>query len=203
MQFYAARAQLNAWLADSGGDVLRVDRPGLETERLILRRWRASDLDAFAALNADPQVMEFLPAILTRDQTAAGIARMEAKFEKLGFSFWALEEKATGHLAGFTGLNRPDLDAPFMPAVEIGWRLAHRFWGRGYASEAARAALGFGFGPLNLDEIVAFTARDNLRSQAVMRRLGMTYDAADDFEYPAFPRGHALPPHLLYRLRRG
>ena len=177
--------------------------PELETERLILRRWRGTDLDAFAALNANSRVMEFFPAPLTRDQTAAGIARMEAKFDKHGFSFWALEEKATGDLAGFTGLNRPDLEAPFMPAVEIGWRLAHRFWGQGYASEAARAALAFGFGALQLDEIVAFTARGNLRSQAVMRRLGMSYDPADDFEYAAAPPGHPLRPHVLYRLRRG
>jgi RimJ/RimL family protein N-acetyltransferase len=174
----------------------------LQTERLILRRWKDSDLDAFAALNADPRVTEFFPSALSRDQTAEMIARMEARFEAQGFGLWALEEKASGEFIGMAGLNAPSFEAPFMPCVEVGWRLAHRFWGQGLASEAARAALIYAFGPLNLDEIVAFTTRGNLRSRAVMTRLGMTHNPADDFEHPRVAEGHPLRPHVLYRLRR-
>ena len=174
----------------------------IETERLILRRWRAGDLEPFAALNADPKVMEFFPAPLTRDEAAFMIARMEAKFVVHGFCFWAVEEKQSGRLAGFTGLNRPDQALPFAPCVEVGWRLAREFWGRGYASEAGRAALAYGFGALKLPEIVAFTVPGNIRSRAVMERLGLAHDLTGDFEHPGLPEGHRLRHHMLYRQAR-
>jgi len=174
----------------------------METARLILREWRASDTAPFAAMSADQEVMEFLGGPLTPEEVTTFVARMREKFQSQGFGFWALEEKATGAFIGFTGLNRPNFSAPFMPCVEIGWRLARHAWGKGLATEAARAALNFGFGPAKLTEIVAFTARTNTRSRAVMTRLGMTYDPADDFEHPALAEGHALRPHVLYTIKR-
>jgi ribosomal-protein-alanine N-acetyltransferase len=175
--------------------------PELETARLVLRRWRANDLAPVAALNADPEVMEYFAATLSQEESRAMIARMEAKFEAQGFGFWAMERKSDGALLGMTGLNRPDLKVPFAPCVEIGWRLAREYWGQGYAPEAARAALALAFGPLGEKEVVAFTARGNERSRTVMRKLGMTHDPADDFEHPSVPEGHPLRLHVLYRIR--
>jgi RimJ/RimL family protein N-acetyltransferase len=172
----------------------------METTRLIMRRWKGGDLDDLAALNADPRVMEFLPSTLTRDQSQKLLEWLEIRFEAQGFGLWALELKATGELVGWTGLNAPKFEAPFMPCVEVGWRLAHRFWGSGLATEAACASIAYAFGPLKLKEIVSFTTRNNARSRAVMTRLGMTYDPNDDFEHPSLPAGNALRSHVLYRL---
>jgi ribosomal-protein-alanine N-acetyltransferase len=172
----------------------------LRTDRLVLRRWRASDRGSFAALNADPQVMEHLPALLTRAESDTVIDRVEAHFDQHGFGLWALEVAATGEFIGFTGLSTPRFPAHFTPAVEIGWRLAGSAWGRGYASEAARRALAFGFEDVGLPEIVSFTAVDNLRSRAVMARIGMTHDPVADFEHPLVPAGGRLRRHVLYRL---
>ena len=172
----------------------------LRGPRVLLRSWRTADHAPFAALNGDAAVMEHFPAPLTPEQSTAMIDRMQAAIDERGWGLWALE--VDGALAGFTGLSRPGFDAHFMPAVEIGWRLARPFWGRGYAREAARLALAFGFESLALDEIVSFTATDNLRSQAVMRRLGMQHESADDFDHPLLPAGHPLPRHVLYRLPR-
>lgn len=172
----------------------------IETDRLLLRRWRDEDRAPFAALNADPVVMEFFPATLTRQESDDLIDRIEAVFGSLDFGLWALEVKATGEFIGFTGLNPVAFDAPFCPAVEVGWRLARSAWGSGYASEAARASLTDGFAGLGLEEVVSLTNRGNERSRAVMERLGMQRDPADDFLHPRLA-GHPLAPHVLYRLR--
>ncbi|WP_431950251.1 GNAT family N-acetyltransferase [Actinacidiphila sp. bgisy167] len=170
----------------------------LRTERLLLRRWRDRDLVPWAALNADPEVREHLGEPLTRKQSDASVARFLAEFDERGYGWWAVEIKASGEFAGFAGLDRVDDGLPFT-GVEIGWRLARAAWGKGYATEAARAVLGFGFGALGLPEILAVTTAGNLRSQAVMRRIGMTRDPADDFDDPFAPEG-PLRPNVLYRI---
>lgn len=173
---------------------------GLETERLILREWRDSDLEPFAALNADPEVMEFFPKLMTGDETAAMVERFKARLAADGFCFWATEERQTGNFIGFVGLGRPVFDANFMPCVEIGWRLARPYWGRGYAPEAAIAALRDGFENHKLDEIVAFTASLNAKSIRVMEKISMCRDPHDDFLHPNVADGHRLQPHVLYRM---
>ena len=174
----------------------------LRTERLMLRAWRDDDLEPFAALNADPAVMEFFPATLTRAESDAAAARIRAELVERGFGLYALEVPGTAEFIGFTGLSVPRFEAAFIPCVEIGWRIARAHWGRGYATEAARAALADGFGRLGLDEVVAFTATGNQRSRRVMKRLGMRHDPADDFDHPNLPPGHRLRRHVLYRIRR-
>ena len=176
--------------------------PELRTERLRLRRWRDADRAPFAALNADPVVMEFFPALLTRAESDRFVDRIEATFDARGYGLWAVEVADDGAFAGYVGLLLADFDADFTPAVEIGWRLAAACWGRGYAPEAARAALAFGFDTLGLDEIVSFTSVENVRSQRVMQKIGMTRDPAEDFEHPGVPAGHWLQPHVLYRIAR-
>ena len=171
----------------------------LETERLLLRRWRPGDRTPFAVLNADPEVMRHFPAPLTRRESDTFADLIEALMEADGWGLWALEVRATGDFVGFTGLARPRFEAPFTPAVEIGWRLARPAWGRGYASEAARAAAAFAFEQVQLDEIVSMTVVANERSRAVMRRLGMHHDPADDFDHPLVEQPH-LSRHVLYRL---
>lgn len=171
-----------------------------ETERLILRPWQDRDLDPFAALNADPEVMRFFPAPFTRDETAAYMARV-ASFAETGLGFQAVEEKGSGDLVGVVGMAPVKPEMPSAPTVEIGWRLAKHHWGKGYAQEAARAWLAHGFGTLALPEIVAFTFVGNTPSRRVMERLGMTRDPADDFEHPGIAEGHPLRPHVLYRLK--
>jgi len=173
-----------------------------ETPRLRLRQWRAADFPAFAALNADPQVMEFFPRLLDRPASDAMAARCEALIAERGWGFWAAEHRASGDFIGFVGLHEPAAELPCAPCVEIGWRLARAFWGRGLASEAARCALRIGFEHLALNEIVAFTALPNRRSRAVMARIGMREDPAGAFAHPAVPEGHPLRPHCLYRIGR-
>jgi RimJ/RimL family protein N-acetyltransferase len=176
--------------------------PELRTERLWLRRWRPSDREPFAELNADPVVMENFLAPLTREESDAFVDRMEAHFSEHGFGLWAVEVLSTGEFAGCVGLLVPPFEAHFTPAVEVGWRLGQRHWRRGYATEAARAALRFGFDELELAEIVSFTVPANLRSRRVMERLGMTLDSTGDFDHPRLPEGHHLRRHVLYRLGR-
>jgi ribosomal-protein-alanine N-acetyltransferase len=175
----------------------------LRTDRLVLRRWRDGDRAPFAAMNADPEVMEHFPAALTPDESDRFIDRIEAGFERHGFGHWALEIAETGRFIGFTGLSVPRFQMHFTPAVEIGWRLTRSGWGHGYATEAARRVLGFAFDDLGLDEVVSFTSRTNLRSQAVMERIGMTYDPADDFDHPLVEEGHPLRRHVLWRMTAG
>jgi RimJ/RimL family protein N-acetyltransferase len=172
----------------------------LTTERLRLRRWRESDLAAFAALNADARVMEFMPAVLTREQSDARAASIAQHFQQYGFGLWAVEAVGVADFIGFTGLSVPAFEAPFTPCVEVGWRLAYDHWGRGYATEAARAAVRYGFDQLKLDEIVSFTTVNNSRSRGVMEKLGMTRAAGEDFDHPKLPEGHPLRRHVLYRL---
>lgn len=171
----------------------------LETERLVLRPWRDADRAPFAALNADPAVMAFFPAVLDRLDSDAAAARFRGRFDCHGWGLWALEVKGGPAFVGFTGLNPAPDTLPFAPAMEVGWRLARAAWGRGYATEAARAVLRFGFERLGLAEIVSFTTPLNRRSIAVMERLGLRRDQAGDFEHPGFPEGHRLRPHVLYR----
>lgn len=172
----------------------------LRTERLLLRRWRPSDFEKFAELNADPVVMEFFPSTLSRDQTQAMVEKMETAFEENDFGLWAVELVATGEFIGFTGLSVPGFEAHFMPCVEIGWRLSVRHWGCGYAPEAAAASVRDGFERVKLTEIVSFTAALNARSIRVMEKLGMTTRAQDNFQHPYLSDGHRLKPHVLYRL---
>ena len=174
----------------------------LLTERLRLRRWRDEDREPFAALNADPEVMEHFVAPLTRAESDAAVDRMEAHLDEHGWGLWAVEELGSGRFCGFTGLWPADFEAPFTPAVEVGWRLARWSWGRGYASEAARAAVADGFERVGLEEIVSFTALANERSWRVMERIGMVRDVEGDFEHPNVPAGHPVRHHVLYRLRR-
>ncbi|HUI43870.1 MAG TPA: GNAT family N-acetyltransferase [Terriglobia bacterium] len=177
--------------------------PELRTLRLILRRWRADDRAPFAALNADPAVMEHFPRLLPRADSDALAARIEGHFAKHGFGLWAVEIPDVTPFAGYIGLSGPSIQAHFTPCVEVGWRLACAYWGCGYATEGARAALEFGFKRLGLAEIVSFTVPANLRSRRVMERLGMSYSPADDFDHPAFADGHPLRRHVLYRIRNG
>ncbi len=178
------------------------DHPELRTARLVLRRWRGSDRVPFAALNADTVVMEHFPSPLSRQESDAFVDRIEAAFEQRGFGLWATELAGSGAFIGFVGLWIPGFDAHFMPAVEMGWRLAQPHWGHGYATEAAGAAVAFGFNQLVLDEVVSFTVPANVRSRRVMERLGMTHDPEDDFDHPRLPDGHPLSRQVLYRLRR-
>ena len=174
----------------------------MRSERLLLRRWRRSDLAPFAALNADPRVMRYFPATLSRAESDAFADGIEDHFAEKGFGLWAVEVPGGAPFIGFVGLSVPRFEASFTPCVEIGWRLAAEHWGRGYAPEAARAALAFGFDTLALREILSFTAMANQPSRRVMEKLGMTHDPADDFDHPALPEGHALRRHVLYRLSR-
>jgi RimJ/RimL family protein N-acetyltransferase len=170
----------------------------LETARLRLRRWNEADLAPFAEMNADPEVMEHFPAVLTRVESDGLVERIEAGLERDGFGLWAVEVKAREEFAGFAGLSAVGFEAHFTPAVEVGWRLARSAWGNGYATEAGRAALSFGFERAGLAEIVSFTTAANRRSRAVMERLGMVHDPADDFEHPLLPPSHPQRPHVLY-----
>jgi RimJ/RimL family protein N-acetyltransferase len=174
----------------------------LQTPRLLLREWRDDDLDHFAVLSANPVVMEYLSPVDSRAASDLIAARVREHFARHGFGFWAVELPSVAPFIGVVGLATVAFQAPFTPAIEIGWRLAPDHWGHGYALEAAAAALDDGFGRLGLDEIVAFTVPANHGSQRLMHRLGMTHDDRDDFDHPRVPAGSPLKRHLLYRLQR-
>ena len=174
----------------------------IRTRRLLLRRWRPSDRDPFAELNRDPQVVEYLPGPTTREDSDAFADRIEAGFDTLGYGLWAVEVPGEAAFVGYVGLALQTFEAHFTPAVEVGWRLGRAHWGQGYATEAARAAVGDGFERVGLNEIVSFTVPANVRSIRVMERIGMTRDPEDDFDHPSLPLGHRLSHHVLYRLRR-
>jgi ribosomal-protein-alanine N-acetyltransferase len=176
--------------------------PTIPTARLLLRPWRDDDLAAFAAMNADPRVMQFFPKLLTRAESDAAVERHRRHFERHGYGIWAVEAPGVAPFVGRVGLAVFEADVPFAPCVEVGWRLAFEHWGRGYATEAARAAVAFAFGAPGLSEVVSFTVPANARSRAVMERLGMTRDPADDFDHLDIAQGHPLRRHVLYRLRR-
>jgi RimJ/RimL family protein N-acetyltransferase len=167
----------------------------------LLRPWRAEDLEPYAALSGDARVMEYYPKPWSKAECEEHIARIRAHFEEHGFALWALELPGIAPFIGYTGLSTARFPAPFTPCVEVGWRLAHEHWGRGYATEAARASLEFGFDEIGLSEIVSFTAARNARSYRVMEKIGMHRNPAEDFDHPLVPEGHVLRRHVLYRLR--
>lgn len=167
--------------------------------KIILRQWRDTDFAPFAALNADPEVMRYFPSPLTREESDDIATRQRALIDSQGWGLWAVD--VDGVFAGFTGLSVPKFEATFTPCVEIGWRLAREYWGRGIAREAAALALRYGFSELRLTEIVSFTARVNERSWRLMERLGFIRDLHGDFLHPRIPIGHELSYHVLYRKR--
>ncbi len=174
----------------------------LETERLRLRHWTPADRAPFAAMNADPRVVEYLLAPLTAEQSNAMVDRIEAHFQAHGYGLWAVEEKGGAPFIGFVGLTNIPFEAHFTPNVEVGWRLAHAHWGKGYATEAAKAALDAGLGVLGLPEVVSMTVAANERSWHVMEKIGLVRSADDDFLHPRVPEGHPLRAHILYRSRK-
>ena len=177
--------------------------PELRTARLLLRGWREDDLEPFATMNADPEVREHFPGgAMSRAESDALVERFVARWREDGHAPWAVERLGGGGFLGFIGLATAHFEAHFTPAVEVGWRLARNAWGHGYATEGGRVSLEWGFVTLDLAEIVSFTTPGNVRSQAVMERLGMTRDAADDFDHPRIAPGHPLRRHVLYRLPR-
>ena len=171
--------------------------------RVCLRQWRDADREAFAAMNSDPRVMEFFRSRMTRVESDAMVDYIHKHFSEHGFGLWAVEVPDVAPFIGFAGLDVPQFSAHFTPCVEVGWRLAFEYWGHGYATEAARLALGYAFKTLELAEVVSYTSVMNQRSRAVMERLGMRRDPADDFDYPRLPEGHPLRRHVLYRLGAG
>ena len=174
----------------------------LRTRRLLLRQWRASDREPFARMNADPEVMRYFPSVQSRERSEAGVDALSKDIEVRGWGFWATELISTGEFIGFVGVTVPRHPLPCMPCVETGWRLAKNHWHKGYATEAARESVRFGFETLALGEIVAFTALRNHPSRAVMARLGMAHDLEANFDHPAVPEASPVRRHCLYRLPR-
>lgn len=176
--------------------------PTISTRRCVLREWIDSDREPFAALNADPRVMEFFPAPLTPTQSATFLEKNSAHIAGHGFGLWAVEVPGVTAFAGTVGLLVPGFNAPFTPCIEMSWRFGFDAWGNGYACETALAVLSFGFHNLNLPEIVSFTAYRNHRSRRLMERIGMEYSRSEDFHHPNLPPEHHLSLHALYRLKR-
>jgi ribosomal-protein-alanine N-acetyltransferase len=172
------------------------------TERLLLREWREADLEPFARLNTDPEVMEYLPGPLKRSESQEFVDRIQEHFDRHGYGLYALERREDNAFIGFTGLNWAAFEEHFTPALEVGWRLAREFWGQGYATEAARACLTHAFRETDIPEVVSFTVPANTRSAAVMKRLGMTRKPTDDFIHPRLGPDHPLGAHILYRIDR-
>ena len=184
-------------------DKKKAPAPIIKTERLILRQWFEDDLESFARLNADPKVREFFPGILTQKESDDSVKLMSDHIDRLNWGFWAASLLETNEFIGFIGLEDVYFKAPFnesTPAVEIGWRLAFNYWGKGYATEGAKAALKYGFETLHLPKIVSFTTIKNIRSRHVMEKIGMHHSEVDDFDHPKLPEGHRLKKHVLYQL---
>ena len=174
----------------------------MRSDRVLLRNWRDSDLEPWVEMNADPEVMEYFPAVLERVEAEAMAERIRSHLDEHGWGLWALEVPGEVEFAGFVGLAEATFEAHFTPAVEVGWRLARPAWGHGHASEAAKLAVGYAWDQLGCDEVVSFTAQGNLRSRAVMERIGLTRDPADDFDHPRLEGDSPLRRHVLYRLSR-
>jgi 3-dehydroquinate dehydratase/shikimate dehydrogenase len=172
----------------------------IQTKRLILRPWEEKDLESFAKLNADPRVMEFFPGLLSAEESNQLAKKIRTAMDQQGWGFWAASIPGVADFIGFIGLAQVNFVADFAPAVEVGWRLAYDYWGKGYATEGAQAALDYGFDTLNLKEIVSFTAVQNSRSRKVMEKIGMHHIEQEDFDHPKLPEGHPLKRHVLYRL---
>jgi len=177
-------------------------RSAITTDRLLLRSWRDADRLPFHVMNADPRVMEFMPALLSPAESDALFDRIQAHFDRHGFGPFAVELLENSAFIGYIGVFVPEFDAHFTPAVEIGWRLAFDSWGRGLATDGARAVADYAFNELDLSSLVSFTVPANLRSRRVMEKLGMAHDPRDDFDHPRLPEGHPLRRHVLYRLNR-
>lgn len=175
--------------------------PVLKTDRLLLRPWRDSDIEPLHGLNTDPEAMRYFPWTYGRERSEASLRRYRAHFAEHGFGPWVIELPGEAPFIGIIGLSHVDFEAHFTPAVEAGWRIAPEYQGRGYATEAARAAVKFAFEELGLDEIVAFCTPDNLASRRVMEKLGMSRDPAGDFDHPEVEPGHPLRRVVLYRIR--
>lgn len=173
----------------------------LKTKRLLLRPWREQDLEPFAKLNADPEVMKYFPSLLSKKESDRLAERISAPLEQNGWGLWAVSAAEVSDFIGFIGLLEVGFDSHFTPAVEIGWRLDSKYWGKGYATEGALAALKYGFETLRLKEIVSFTSILNKRSIKVMERIGMKHCLDDDFKHPKLPKGHRLSKHVLYRIK--
>lgn len=173
----------------------------LETSRTILRQWQAGDIPRFAEMNADKTVMQYYPSVMSVLESENLVARFRRHIQQEGYGFFALELKESGEFLGFVGLNKPAYALPFSPCIEIGWRLAKEYWGKGYASEAAGKCLEFAFAVCNIPEIVSFTSLLNKKSQAVMERIGMT-NTRYHFEHPALPENHVLREHVLYKITK-
>jgi 3-dehydroquinate dehydratase/shikimate dehydrogenase len=173
----------------------------IQTSRLILRNWTKEDIEPFAALNQDPRVMEFFPGLIGRQDSDQFVKIVSDHISEFGWGFWAASLIETGEFIGFIGLKNVSFPAHFTPAVEVGWRLAFEHWGKGYATEGAKAALKYAFEMLQLGEVVSFTTTQNLRSRHVMEKIGMHHDPKDDFDHPKLPEGHPLKRHVLYRLK--
>jgi RimJ/RimL family protein N-acetyltransferase len=175
----------------------------ITTERLILRHWKNEDFQPYAEMNADPRVREFFPSVLTREQSDSEIRHIQSAYDRYGFTFFAAELISTGEFVGFIGMVTMTFAVPGLaqPAVEIGWRLAHRHWGKGLATEAARAVVRYGFETVKLKEIVAITVPTNVRSRHVMEKIGMKHIPELDFDHPRIPKGHAFRKHVLYRVK--
>jgi 3-dehydroquinate dehydratase / shikimate dehydrogenase len=173
----------------------------IKTKRLILRPWKGSDFELFAKLNSDSRVMEFFPSILSRKESDELANRFIFLMDEQGWGLWAVEVPNLAPFIGFIGLLRATFDTHFTPAIEIGWRLSYEHWGRGYATEGAKAVLKYAFETLKFDEIVSFTSELNHKSIAVMERIGMQHDPVDDFDHPKLPEDHRLRRHVLYRLK--
>lgn len=174
----------------------------IRTARLMLREWWESDREPFAAMNADPRVTEFLPGVLTQEESDSLADRIAAQFREHGFGLFAAELRSTGAFIGYIGLSVPNFKAKFSPCVEIGWRLSAEYWNQGLATEGARAVLDYAFHTLKLEELVSFTVPANVASRRVMEKIGMRHNPADDFDHPGLPEGHPLRRHVLYRLKK-
>jgi RimJ/RimL family protein N-acetyltransferase len=174
----------------------------LRTSRTLLRAWREEDLEPFARLNADPEVMRWFKSPLTTEESDAFATRIRTRLTEDGYGLWALEAPGVSDFCGFVGLAKVPFEASFTPAMEVGWRLDRPWWGNGYATEAASACVEFAFGTLDLSEIVSLTATLNTRSRSGMERLGMRHDPAEDFDHPNIPEGSPIRRHVVYRLER-
>jgi RimJ/RimL family protein N-acetyltransferase len=172
----------------------------MRTKRLVLRHWRNSDRQPFARMNADARVMEFMPSVLSEEQSHSLADRIEAHFREHGFGLYAADLESGGRFIGYIGLSVPTFQTAFTPCVEIGWRLSREYWGQGLATEGAREIVRYAFEELNLQELVSFTVPANCRSLRVMKKIGMTYDPQEDFDHPQLPVGHSLSRHVLYRI---
>lgn len=174
----------------------------LETDRLILRTWQPNDIMPMAAINQDPKVMEYFPALQGLESTKQLIKKFTRHFEENGYTFYAVELKTDHTFIGFVGLAIANFEAHFTPATEIGWRIAAKYWGKGYATEAAKAVLQYAFTMLNLEEVVSFTAMDNTRSRRVMEKIVLYHNPTDDFNHPKLDKNSPLRRHVLYRLKK-